>query len=499
VTTVLGPAGRSGEADGTAADAAARLRAELPAPRLSWFARNPDWPIVVTLAGWPVWWALGIGNHMFFIMAIPMVRKLYRRRARGGPPVRLPRGFGIWLLFLLVLLAGIVTISLQAPGTIQSSVFDRTLAYTARALDFGGATVFLLYAGNLTEAELPRRRLAFYLGLVGAYTVFGGLFGVVDPHFGFTSPIAKFLPSTLQSALSTSLNPGASQDTALLGTGRVKIPFSYTNMWGNVLAIMLPWLVVAWVNYGTRLKGRLAIAIVAISIIPIVFSLDRGLWVGIIITILYFAIRYALQGKLALLGMFLGALATAAFIVVASPLGSLIQQRLDTPKSNDIRTSATTLSIKDGLSSPIIGYGDSRRAQGGTQSITTGRNANCKKCGNVEVGGDGQMELLLVTTGVLGTALYAAFFAYSMWRYRRDRTAYGMVGMLVLLLGFVFMPVYEATGPPLGFTMLSLAILWKNDRELHKNDQLEPAEPVPAGPALGGHNGRAAITRGLAT
>jgi hypothetical protein len=499
VTTVLGPAGRGGQADAAGTDAAARLRADLPSRRLSWFARDPAWPIVVALAGWPVWWALGIGNHIFFLMAIPIVRKMYRRRAKGGPPIRLPRGFGLWMLFLLVMLAGIATISLQAPGTIQSPVFNRTLAYTARSLDFFGATAFLLYAGNLTEQELPRRRLAWLLGLVGLYTVFGGLFGVADPHFGFTSPIAHFLPSSLQSALSTSLNPGASQDTALLGTGRVKIPFSYTNMWGDALAILLPWLIVAWRNYGTRLQGRLAMGVLAISIVPIVFSLDRGLWVGIVIIILYLAVRYALQGKLALLGVLLGALGVAALILVVSPLGNLVSQRLDTPKSNQIRSSASTLSVKDGLASPVIGFGDSRRAIGGTQSITTGRNDNCKKCGNVEVGGDGQLELLLVCTGLLGTGLYAAFFGYSMWRYRRDRTAYGLVGMLVLLLGFVFMPVYEATGPPLGFTMLALAILWKNDRELRKAVPPEPAEPVPARPALGGHTGRAAITRGLAT
>jgi len=40
--------------------------------------------------------------------------------------------------------------------------------------------------------------------------------------------------------------------------------------------------------------------------------------------------------------------------------------------------------------------------------------------------------------------------------------------VLVLILGFPFMIVYIAVGPPLAFTMLAYALLWKNDRILHE-------------------------------
>ena len=81
------------------------------------------------------------------------------------------------------------------------------------------------------------------------------------------------------------------------------------------------------------------------------------------------------------------------------------------------------------------------------------------------MGGNGELPLLLISTGLLGTALYISFFGYSMWRYRRDKTPYGMAGSLVLLLGFVFLPFYEVAGPPLAFTMLAIALLWRNSRE----------------------------------
>jgi hypothetical protein len=63
----------------------------------------------------------------------------------------------------------------------------------------------------------------------------------------------------------------------------------------------------------------------------------------------------------------------------------------------------------------------------------------------------------------VGTALYLGFFGYGIWRFRRDHTPYGFAGVLVLLLSFLYMFTYDAVGAPLGFTMLSYALLWKND------------------------------------
>jgi hypothetical protein len=473
----------------------------VPPRRLSWFARDPAWPIVVTLAGWPAWWALGIGNHIFTLMAIPMIRYMYRARAKGGRSIRVPPGFGIWILFLIVTLASVAEIAMQAPGTIQSSVGNRVLAWLARSLDYGGVTVFLLYAGNLTEKELPRRRLAGLLGIVGIFTVAGGMLGVIAPHFRFTSPLAKVLPASFQAALSTSLNPGASQVMNTLGysTGRVKAPFTFTNMWGNALAILIPWLIVAWLIYGTRVQRRVTWFVLGIALVPVAFSLDRGLWVGLGVSVIYLAVRFATQGRLALLGALCGLLALTAIIYVASPLGTLIQDRLNHPKSNDVRTSASLVALQDGAASPLLGFGDTRRMQGGTQSITTGRNSSCKKCGNIEIGGNGQLQLLLITSGFAGAILYGAFFLYLMWRYRRDKTPYGMAGELVLLLGFVFMPVYIAAGPPLGFTMLAVAILWKNDRELRNRPVVAADAPVQESrPALRADTEPRLVTRALA-
>jgi hypothetical protein len=84
--------------------------------------------------------------------------------------------------------------------------------------------------------------------------------------------------------------------------------------------------------------------------------------------------------------------------------------------------------------------------------------------------------MLLISEGFLGAALYCGFFIYGIWRYWRDPTPYGIAGVLVLILGFPFMLVYVAVGPPLAWTMLAYAVLWKNDRERQKEAAAAAAE-----------------------
>jgi hypothetical protein len=435
----------------------------------SWLARHPAWPVTALLAGYPLWWALGVSDYMFAILAVPMAARMWAWGRRGDRKIRVPPGFGLWALFLLVMLASIVMLPVAAPGTVPSPVSNRLISYSIRAASYLGVTVLLLYAGNLTERELSRRRLAWLLGLVAIYATVGGVGGVLLPHLKFTSPLALLVPQRLLQnnlLLQAMLHPGLAQVQSVLGTaqGRPNAPFVYTNEWGNCLALLLPWLLVGWWCYGTRRQRKIAMAALAVVLVPIVYSLNRGLWLGLLCAVVYLAVRLAARGRVALLGGLLGTFTLAAVIVVASPLQSLISQRLSHGKSNMVRASLSVAATRDALASPLLGYGDTRHQQGSVQSIAVGRSAKCQQCGEVTIGGNGQLWLLLICTGFLGAALYLGFFAFGAWHYWRDPTPYGMAGVLVLLLTFVFMVAYSAVGAPLGFSMLAYALLWRNDK-----------------------------------
>ncbi|MGE5291963.1 MAG: O-antigen ligase family protein, partial [Micromonosporaceae bacterium] len=363
--------------------------------RKGWFARHPAWPITALLAGYPLWWALGVGDYMFVLLAIPMAAALYAWRRRGSRRIRLPPGFGMWLMFLVVMLAGAAMLTLTAPHTVRSPVSHRVLSFANRTADYGGVTVLLLYAGNLTERELSRRRLAWLLGLLAVYTAAGGVAGMLDPSFQFNSPALMALPHSVQSNsfIQASMHPGFAQVENVIGVtqGRPKAPFDYTNTWGNCLSLLLPWLIVGWWTYGTRRQRMITVAVLAASVAPLVYSLDRGVWIGLGFAICYMAVRMAARGKLLLLGTTCAAIVLAAIVVLASPLHNVISQRMSHGHSNAIRTSLSSVAISDGLSSPVIGYGDTRQERGSPHSIAIGPTASCRQCGQYAVGSNGQL------------------------------------------------------------------------------------------------------------
>jgi O-antigen/teichoic acid export membrane protein len=448
-------------------------------PRESWLARHPAWPVTLLLAGIPLWWALGVADYMPVLIAIPMAARIYAWSAQANRRIRVPPGFALWMLFLVCALAGAATLSLTAPGTTASPVSNRIISYAIRTAGYLGVTVILLFAGNLTERELPRKRLGWLLGLVGLYAAFGGLCGVLFPQARFTSPLAAIVPGRLQNGnqvVQAELHPALSQLQNILGTphGRPDAPFVYTNSWGNCLAILLPWLLAAWWFTGSRRQRLIAATGMAIAFVPIIYSLDRGLWLGLLVAIAYLGIRLAVRGRIAVLGALVAGLALAAVLIAATPLQGIISQRLAHGASNDRRSSLAVAAIADAAASPIVGYGDTRHQQGSVQSVAVGRTANCATCGNGTIGGNGQLWLLLICSGFLGTALYLSFFAFGCWRYRRDTTPCGLAGVLVLLLSFVFMVAYDATGLPLCFTMLAYAMLWRNDRARRGQSEQAP-------------------------
>ena len=124
----------------------------------------------------------------------------------------MPDAFGIWLLFLICAVAGASVLGLAAPGTVPSPASHRVLSYLNRTGTYIGLTVLLLYVGNLTESRLPRRRLAWMLGLVAVYATIGGVAGTLLPRLQFNSPLGLLLPDSVRSnPFSSGIHPPGSR------------------------------------------------------------------------------------------------------------------------------------------------------------------------------------------------------------------------------------------------------------------------------------------------
>ncbi len=431
----------------------------------------PAWPVASMLAFYPVWWALGLGVLIFPIMAAPMLVLLVRRRA-AGRPLRLPPGFGWWALFLAAVVISIAALGADPAGTVAEHATDRLVAVIYRLVMYLSLTVLLLYAGNLTEDELPRRRLVKLLGWLFVVTVAGGLLGMVAGRFEFTSPVEWLLPSGIRNKgfVQSLVHPYAAQIMDLVGGAKPRpaAPWGYTNTWGNNFCLLAGWLVVAaWASGRTRAKV-FALICLAVSIVPAVVSLNRGLWIGLGVLVIYVSARYVLLGKLWIIGALAVSAAALTVALVASPLGDVVSARLDNGKSNGVRSFLIERALDGAVDSPVIGYGSTRNTIGGRNSITVGESAGCERCGNFTVGGNGQLWQLIYAHGAVGTIGYLGFFAYGLWRFRRDRSAIGIAGSAALVTSFSAMLWYNALATPLAFMFLAYALLWRNEQEANR-------------------------------
>lgn len=445
-------AGCAPPADGDPYPPSSRRKATLP----------PAWPLTALLAFFPLWWALGLRSVAFAAFAAAMAAQLLRKR-----PIRVPPGFGLWMLFLLWYIAGAAMLGSTAPGTVPEPATDQLTGFAFRLVNYVAATIILLYVGNLTESEMPRHRLVKLLGVFGLVTVGGGLIGVLWPHLSFTSPFEALLPQSLRSkdAVQDLTHPAVAQLHDVLGytSPRPKAPFSYTNVWGNNFSILVIWLIVGWYVHGSRRQRWVTVLACCLAAIPVVYSLDRGLWVGLVLSVLYAAVRLATRGRVVLLGMIAVATAFGVMAFMASPLQDMVRSRFEHPHSNDGRGALSAAALEGAVSSPVVGYGSSRSMRGTAKSIAIGPSSQCQNCGIGTIGSNGQFWLVVFANGFVGAGLYVSFFLYSAWRYRRDRSPIGTAGVLVLLLSLCYILVYGAVSTTLGLYFISLALLWRGD------------------------------------
>lgn len=461
------PADRGGAAGDVVGTPALPRRVVLPArPRPPRAHLRPGWPVVAMLAGYPLWWVLGLSSLIYPILALPMVVHLYRRR-----PIRLPPGFGIWLLYLLWQVLGIAALGVDPVGTVADTFSGRLVAVVVRFSTYVAVTILLLYVGNLREDELPRRRLVALLAWMFALTVAGGLASIAAPTFNFTAPLEYVLPPGARGNeyVKSLVHPALSQVQDVLGyaSPRPKAPFEYTNSWGSNFALLGVMFVVAVLSgvVVRRTAARWAVLVVglAAAIVPGVYSLNRAMWIAVALALPYVAIRMALRRRYSGLVAVGAVIAVVAVAVVATPLQGVVTGRLDNGRSNDIRASLLDLTITLTNQSPVIGYGSTRVREGGTVSIAVGRSPSCPFCGNASVGSTGQVWQSMMTSGYVGAGLYMLFFLSLMWRYRRDGSAIGIGGTLVLGMAPFFALFYSAFSSPLVFFFLVVGLLWRNE------------------------------------
>ncbi len=435
----------------------------------SWKSRifRPGWPLTLLYLGFPVWWAMGLADIIFFVMATAMAVILYRQR-----PVLVPRGTAPWFLFLIWMLAGGFLLHAVAPGTVPGGGgLGRLAAFGIRVGWYLAITIAMLYVVN-TSRQVATLRIVRLLGAMFVIVTCFGLLAVIAPNLEFSSPIELLLPKGLASNnfVRTLVHPSLASGSDFLGyqQPRPTAPFAYSNAWGNNLALFLPFFVMAWFGKDAGWRRTVGPVVLLAAIIPITFSLNRGLWVSLALAATYAAVRLAVNGKGRALQALVVAVLVGGVIFVNTPLYDTLVLRVETPHSNDRRvgTAETVISVA-AEGSPVVGFGSTRKMQGSFNSLAGGETESCHQCAAPPLGTQGFIWRLILTTGFGGTLLCLSFFALQFLRRARGPAPIDVVGCSVLIVSVLCFFVYDSLGSAMFTSFIAVGLMARAD---HKSD-----------------------------
>ncbi len=445
---------------------AARLAAGLPA----------GWPLKYLLVPFPLWWALGLSTLAFVLFAVPMAIHVWRVHRAGA--LRLPPAFALWALFLAWQVLGLGVIGQSPPGTHPGSTGGRLISISYTLVVYAAITVTMIYVGNLAATRVPQSAIARWLGWFFFTVCAGGYLGMLLPKLSFNSVLEIALPRsiTANGFVRSLVHPVAAQVQDVIGVGdaRPAAPFGYTNSWGNALSLLLIWFVAGWVLPARGARRALYALIALASLVPVIYSLNRGLWVGIAFTVVWLLMRQLLRGHLGVVLAALSAAAAAAVGFTLSPLARIVSGRLQHGVSDDIRSFVAGLSVRAIRYSPVLGYGSNRHANGSSASIAIGPTPSCPTCGDVATGSTGQLWSLLFNQGVIGALLYFGFFFVALCVFWNRTGPLAEAALVTVALTFVYMLFYSALPVAPTITVIAVAVLW---REASGSPSVPPSTP----------------------
>ncbi|GAB3245034.1 O-antigen ligase family protein [Kineosporia babensis] len=393
----------------------------------------PAWPLAAAFGGYLAWWLLGLGDGVWILFAVPMLVLLI---ARGS--VRVPPGFGIWLLFLGWVLA----------SAVQIDSGGRMFGFAFRFSLYLAATITFVYVYNASSG-LGVERVAAVMTSFWLLVVFGGFLGLLVPDGGFASPMSYLLPGGLQQnelvreMVRPTFTQGDPNGYFQMAT-RPSAPFKYTNGWGSNYSLLLPFVFITLSRMRKNLLFWGLAAMVPLSLIPAFSTQNRGMLLGAGIGIVYIAVRQLLRGQaLALIGIGVFA-ATVMAMTVVIPVGAMIESRTETGDTNDTRLSLYSEAFERTLDSPVLGYGAPRPSIGPE--------------GNPSVGTQGQFWQVMFAHGFGGLVLFVGWFLFLVVRTARppDNTHLWLHAVLVMVS--VELMYYGLMGSVLVIVMTAAAV-----------------------------------------
>ncbi len=400
-------------------------------PRRTRFRLPPGWPITFALAGFPIWWVLGLAGFILQLSAIPLLAGMIVQRRRLVLPSPLP----LWFGFMGFALAS----SLMLEGS------GRGLAFGWRYTSYTGALIWFLWIYNSDLTDLTRRIVnAIAIFWVGVILL--GFASLVIPAFEITTPIEKIVPAgIIQNPFVNDLvHPRLAQTHDFLGFDlyRPAAPFPYTNNWGSAATICFPIYLLAlqWAKPRVKLVGGL---LGVAWIVPLLYSANRTAWATVVVGLLFAGYRLARRGRTRLFIVLVGGLLIGAAIIVSTPLMDLVVERVANPHSNEGRFYTYEQTLNKLKESPVLGFGGPRP------------NANPL---HPPLGTQGMFWLVMFSHGIPAVITFLAFWFRATYRGMSARDDFGVWATTAVLVAVAQIGFYDLL-PSMVFVVMTLFAL----------------------------------------
>lgn len=440
--------------------------------------RAPGQPLLWLFAGYPVWWILGVTELAAFTAGALLAVELYRERDR----IEVPRGFLLWALFLAWVIGGIFLLQVSADNTDPTPSPFRYITWAFRLAWYLTATVVMLYAVTFRD-RVPLKRLVQHAGWMFPTLVAGGFLGIVAPNLEIQSVAELLLPNSVTSIafVRDLIHPTTAQVYSFQGAynPRPSAPFPYSNDWGVTYACTVPFFVAGWVVARRGWQRVAGLALIALSTAPVVLSQNRGLWLALI-AMLVFVVLHSLMGghhRRVLIG--LGMVLALGVLVLASPLRSVVLDRVSNEGGSDsgrqALADATVRTVVD--RAPVTGLGTTRNVLGSFYSVAGADTATCPRCSPPALGTQGQLWLVIFSQGLVGVLLYFGFFLLQVFRAWRSTATISVAAMGVVVSQVVTAPFYNTLGPALLMVGLAAGVLASDKGTATARHAVEPSPP----------------------
>ena len=394
----------------------------------------PVWPIAVAFVGFPIWWLLGLGDMAWPIFGIIMVVALARFRN-----VRTPRGTGLWLLFLIWALCSLIEIDEPV----------RVIGFFYRYGLYLAATVVFIYVYNARDS-LNDRRIFGILTIFWLIVVAGGYAGLAFPVFELRTPVSYLLPQALldnsyvhDMAFRTLTQFNPNPNAYVIAAPRPSAPFLYANSWGNVYSLLTPVAVAYMAMVRRTRRFWWLLAALPVSFIPAFLTLNRGMFLGLGVALLYVAIRAALAGHGRIIMALIGIAAVAGIALTQLPVQERLDQRTAKVESIDDRGNLYQETFDRTLASPILGYGAPRPSERADQP---------------SVGTQGHVWMVMFSHGFVGLGLFLGWMVLIFVKTIRRTDIAGLVSNTLILVSLVEVFYYGVLGAGLVIVMLAAAV-----------------------------------------